>query len=198
MLNWKNPSQVKLPLPQPMMGDFGYGIFSIRGKGSFQTVFQFIHYLENGPQLYQVDKISLHSLEIKDEKSGLPKLVLPFNMEIHAYFTDLEGLPEIKHTLADVRPGKAANPFLPGILKTLPANVNNLIEVENAEVVGIFTNRAMIRYNGETHILKRGEKVYLGYLSKIDPDNNVVVFKLNKGGIVERVTLKLEFSAGNK
>jgi hypothetical protein len=32
----------------------------------------------------------------------------------------------------------------------------------------------------------------LGYLTKIDYDNNTVDFILNKGGIIEKVTLELE------
>jgi hypothetical protein len=36
-----------------------------------------------------------------------------------------------------------------------------------------------------------GEQVYLGYLTKIDYDNNSVSFILNKGGIIEKVTLEL-------
>ncbi len=41
--------------------------------------------------------------------------------------------------------------------------------------------------------MQEGDKVYLGYVSKIDAEDNQVVFILNKGGIVERFTLKLGF-----
>lgn len=174
-------------------GDYGYSIFSIRGQGSFQRLYQFIYYLENGPQLYQIDKISLHSVEVKDEKTQQPKLVLPFQMEIRAYYSKFQDLPQIRHNLSRVRPRLAQNPFRPAILKSLPGNVDNLIDARRAELRGIFTNRIMLEYDGKTHILKQGDRVYLGHLSKIDPGRNEAVFTLNKGGIVERVVLKLEF-----
>ena len=37
-----------------------------------------------------------------------------------------------------------------------------------------------------------GDQVYLGYLTEIDYDKNEVHFVLNKGGIIEKVTLELD------
>ena len=46
--------------------------------------------------------------------------------------------------------------------------------------------------SGNTHLLWEGDEVYLGYLTKIDYSTNEVKFVLNKGGVIEKITLKLE------
>ncbi len=40
-------------------------------------------------------------------------------------------------------------------------------------------------------MLKKGDPVYLGYLTDIDYEQETVTFVLNKGGIIEYSTLKL-------
>ena len=57
-------------------------------------------------------------------------------------------------------------------------------------------NKALIADNsGKIHELAEGDRVYLGYLNKINVEKNEVGFVLNKGGIVERFTLKIRFKA---
>ena len=44
---------------------------------------------------------------------------------------------------------------------------------------------------GRFNSLKVGDKVYLGYLTRIDPKRGEAEFTLNKGGIIEKVVLKI-------
>jgi hypothetical protein len=44
---------------------------------------------------------------------------------------------------------------------------------------------------GATLLLQKGDPVYLGYLTDIDYENETVTFILNKGGIVEYLTLEI-------
>ena len=50
----------------------------------------------------------------------------------------------------------------------------------------------LVDASGNTYLLWEGDQVYLGYLTNINYQNNEVNFVLNKGGIIENITLKLE------
>ena len=56
----------------------------------------------------------------------------------------------------------------------------------------------LVDHLGKIHVLKEGDEVYLGYLTKIDVPNNRVEFTLNKGGIVERYSLTLPFPSAEE
>ena len=65
--------------------------------------------------------------------------------------------------------------------------------IEQSRLIGLTSTRVfIINQNGETKILKPGDKVYLGYLQQIDVENREVIFNLDKGGIKEIFTLKVE------
>jgi hypothetical protein len=179
-------------------GDLTYNIYSIRGEGPFLKVFQFINYIEKGPQLYQLEKLNLQSSETRDDKSGATTLVIMFQMEMRAYSMEFEDIPPVQASLGSVRAQNISNPFYPVIFRDLPSNADNLMEVERMQVKAIMTDKAMVEFGGKMHVLKVGDRVYLGHLSQIIPENNELVFVLNKGGIVERQSLKLEFGGSKK
>ena len=115
-------------------------------------------------------------------------------MELWALYTELEDVPSIRKTLRNVKASYVRNPFIPFIYRNLPVNSEGLLEVERATLKGILPDQAFIEdYSGQVYVMKVGDKVYLGYVSKIDAENNEVVFILNKGGIIEKFTLKLGF-----
>ncbi len=85
------------------------------------------------------------------------------------------------------------NPLKPLVLSSVPANTDNLTNIEQSRLIGLTSTRIfIIDQNGETQILKPGDKVYLGYLREIDSENKEVIFNLDKGGIQEIFTLKVE------
>jgi hypothetical protein len=115
-------------------------------------------------------------------------------MEIHALYADVKDLPPIKKTLADVKVEEVKNPFVPYVYRELPPNTRGLLEVERADLKAIIPGRAFVAdHTGKIHVLKEGDEVYLGYVTKIDVEKNQVEFTLNKAGIVEKFVLKLRF-----
>ena len=94
-------------------GEFGYNVYSVRGEGSFSRVYQFVEYIEKGPRLYRVERLNLQSLEAKDPKTQQFRLIISFQMEVRAYFTEFEDLPGTQNRLRDVRTSKISNPFYP-------------------------------------------------------------------------------------
>lgn len=84
------------------------------------------------------------------------------------------------------------DPFKPLILSKLPPNVNGLINVNRSKLVALTNKSAFIQdQQGVMKEMKVGNKVYLGYLSKIDLDKGKVIFELNKGGIFSTAVLNL-------
>ena len=83
--------------------------------------------------------------------------------------------------------------FYPLIRNEIPPNIDDLLDVQAAQLLALIPEGAFIADSkGVTYLLWEGDQVYLGYLTEIDYDKNEVHFVLNKGGIIEKVTLELD------
>jgi hypothetical protein len=174
--------------------NFIYDVYRIKGEGFFPTIYKFLWYLERGPEIYKIKKITFHGVENREIDSTRTNIIVPFEIEFWTVFTELEDVPPINRGLHNVRVSWVRNPFLPFIYRNLPMNSENLLEVERSELKGILPGKAFVEdHTDKIHVLEEGAKVYLGYVSKIDVENNQVVFILNKGGIIEKYILKLGF-----
>ncbi len=88
----------------------------------------------------------------------------------------------------------AHNPFYPLVRESLPPNKQGLVDVEKSSLRALTPSMAFVEDQaGKLITLGVGDKVYLGYLTEVNAATNVARFTLNKGGIVETVTLGLEF-----
>lgn len=178
---------------------YSYNVYRIKGEGSFQRIYRFVRYLEKGPEFYKINKLGLRMVESKDPHDGLTHVVVPFEMELWALYADVSDLPPIRRTLRDVRARPVLNPFYPYILKNIPVNKYNLVEVERATLRAVMPGKAIVAdNNGRIHVLKEGDRVYLGYVNRIDLAHNAVEFLLNKGGLLDKFTLRLQFNENDK
>jgi molybdopterin converting factor small subunit len=173
---------------------YGYNTYTVRGETAFKKIYDFIWYLERGPSIYKINKLQLRAVESIDPETEIQMLVVPFEMELLAYYAEINDLPPIRRTLNNVWIRNAKNIFYPYVLRNLPPNVDNLIEVERAELRAIIPGKILIAdHEGKIHVLQNGDEVYLGYLTRIDTEKKQVEFTLNKGGIYEKFTLDLKF-----
>lgn len=173
---------------------YRYDVYKMRGEGFFPTIYKFLWYLERGPQIYKIKKVSFRGVENREIDSTRTNIVVPFEIEFWTVFTDLEDVPPITRSLRHVRVSNVRNPFLPFIYQNLPLNSEGLLEVERAALKGILPGKAFVEdHLGKIHVIEQGNRVYLGYVSRIDAENNQVLFILNKGGIIEKFALKLGF-----
>ena len=98
-----------------------------------------------------------------------------------------------------MKAGSIYDVFYPLIRNQIPPNVDNLLDVQGAKLLALVPEGAFLSDSkGNTYLLWEGQKVYLGYLTKIDYDHNKVSFIINKGGIIENVDLTLEKENDNK
>ena len=175
-------------------GRYSYNIYNIKGEGPYYKIYKFVTFLEKGPQVYKINKLSMRMVEEKDKETGAYQIIITFEMEIWALFADVQNLPAIKRTLGNVYVQRASNPFYPYIYSNIPPNIEERLEVERADLKAILPDKILVSdSDGKIHELQEGDKVYLGYLKKIDHENNQAYFVLNKGGIVETFELHIRF-----
>lgn len=186
-------------------GNYGYNIYNLRGESNFENFYRFIWMLENGRNLYKIPILNLRTIEIVRTETEPGKEPTPegrefrvgFEMVIHAYFTpdtDLTG----SVGYGEVMPAALNyNPFRPLILSSIPPNVLGLVEVERSELKAAIAGKVFIQdQNNEIQTLQEGDEVYLGYVTRIRPEEGKVEFTLNKGGIIERFELTIRFETG--
>lgn len=178
---------------------YGYRSFQLTGEGSYRSIYSMIYALERGPKMFVIDDVNLRGVEAGSEEGQPPEVVTPFDLKIRALYADVPELPPLKRTLKDVRVPWSDNLFWPIIAKALPPNTKGLLEAERSELRALLPGKAvLVDHMGKIHVLKEGDEVYLGYLTKIDVSNNRVEFTLNKGGIVERYRLTLPFPSAEE
>jgi hypothetical protein len=177
--------------------DYGYNVYNLKGETSYDNLFKFIWYLEHAKLLYKVEQVTMTGHEVREETREKPHTIVPFTMDIYAYYSTVAGLSS-EQSGADPTFYKKVNVghdfFIPLISSEPPANLRGLVDVERSDLRAVMADKIFIvDEKGKAHILSVGDEVYLGYLTKIDPDKNEAEFTLNKGGIIDRVVLTTRF-----
>ena len=176
---------------------YGYNIYNLKGETSYNNLFRFIWYLEHARLLYKIGDITLTGHEVRESTREAPKTIVPFTMELHAHYSTVAGVSseysgEDKTLYRSV--GVGLNFLRPLISSEPPANLRGLVDVERSDLRAVMADKVFIvDEKGVGHVLRVGDEVYLGYLTKIDPSKNEAEFTLNKGGIIDRVVLKVRF-----
>ena len=166
--------------------------YSLNGDAFFNNIYNFIWKLENYKRLYEIESISLEEIKKADTPDQIPRSYIKFNIL-------LKGLSSKEKTLGleDIVDRKRVeylsyNPFRPLVQERLPRNTEGLLDVSSAKLQGLTEDRAFIvDARGELKVMKVGDRVWLGYLIRINKRKNEVEFHLNKGGFAENVILKL-------
>ncbi len=202
--------------------DFGTYSFKATGRAYYTSLYKFIWEIENNRNFYRVRDLTLDQIDLvsENEETGKNELevLVSFRMEIDAYYGGANGLsagdegfgglfesdglpitredgaerpPVPSYVLPEMRP--IVNPFYPLIMSEIPPNTYGLLEIENAVLVSIVgADRAVFLENNEYKTLGVGDPVYLGQITLIDPTEHRVLARLNRGGIIDEVELKLQ------
>lgn len=195
--------------------------FDITGRGHFRNVYSLIWSVENARQLYRIDNLKLNHIDVRttDPQTNRTTMdvLVSFDFTLTAYFGGVAGLsatddaestndvlPVLAQTVdpsddlppvpMSVLPARApaGNPFYPHILQDVPPNTYDLVDVESAEFAFIANGEAVFKWQEEYVSVGPGASVYLGKIISVDPMNERVTARLNKGGIVEEVVLELD------
>lgn len=201
--------------------DFSYHTYSIDGRGYFSSLYKFIWDIENNRNFYRIDGLTLDEIDLitEDRRTGKERMqiMVSFRMSVNAYFAGTEGVSAPEEMFAELMEGEllpsgwsselppvpkdilpdnspAVNPFYPGILKNIPPNSDELLEIENpgTQLISIVGGKAVFRDETGYRTLGVGDNIYLGEIRDIDPLEGRVAARLNKGGIIDEVEVFLQ------
>ncbi len=177
-----------------MKGNYGYNVYNLKGEAPFENLYRFIWYLENDRKLYKVNTLNLKGLEVAPTEKEEGKVLVTFDMTVHAYFSSVS---ELSSSLGErsITPNPlTVDPFAPVISSGIPPNTRNLVEIERSDLKAVIPGKAFVLdQNNLIKTVQEGDEVYLGYVTKIDPENGRIECTLNKGGIIEKVELKIRY-----
>ncbi len=178
------------------IADYGYNSYNLtNGTGTFESIYKFIYYLENGRRLYKIKNIALDERETVDQDTKETKTGLGFTMDLDAYFTKMDVLATslAAKALTSVQP--PFNPFKPLVFSQLATEApEDEIDVNRIDIKAVLPGKAFALRGDELILLHVGDKVWRGTVTKIDPSQGSVEFLLNEGGLFQRVVKKILFA----
>ncbi len=175
-------------------GNFGFNRYSLKGEGTFRNFYKFMWYLENDRRLYKISSLEMKGVEVAPTEKKSGEVVVRFDMTVDSYYS---AAAELSSALIDkvLAPNSlSADPFNPVISSGLPPNNKSLVEIERSQLKAVIPGKAFVEDQGKSiRTLQEGDEVYLGYVTRIDPVNGRLECTLNKGGIIDRVELKISY-----
>lgn len=177
------------------LGQYGYNIYRLNaGEGQFENLYKFIYYLENGRRLYKVRSIDFSQREEVDAQTKETRKWIAFTMEFHAYFTSIAELSTSLAAKSLPIPPSPFDPFNPLVLQTLSAEAPpGEINSDQLELKAAIPGKAFALLSNELIVLQLGDKVWRGYVSKIDPAEGKIEFTLDEGGVIRKSEKKIQF-----
>jgi hypothetical protein len=175
---------------------YGFNIYNLKGEAPFENWYRFIWYLENGRKLYKIRDLKVRGIEIPPKEGEEGGFVVGFEMVVHAYYSSMPDLASAPGERAIIPNYLAVDPFGPIILADVPPNLDGLVEIERSDLKAVIPGKAFVLdQNSTIRTLAEGDEVYLGYVTRILPEDGRIECTLNKGGIIERVDLNIRYSA---
>lgn len=174
--------------------NYGFNVYNLRGEAPFENLYRFIWYLENDRKLYKIQTMALRGVEVAPTDKEEGKVLVTFDLVVRAYFSSVA---ELSSSLGErsITPNPLqVDPFTPVISSGIPPNARDLVEIERCDLKAVITGKAyVLDQSSNIRTLQEGDEVYLGYVTKIDPEGGRVEATLNKGGIIEKVELKIRY-----
>jgi len=172
--------------------NFGFNVYSLKGEATFPSFYNFIWFIENGRRLFKISNIGLKGYETKDAKTGETVLLVQFELDLEAYYSTIPELNLAPSQQPLAATAISGNPFYPLILRDLPAAQPGEIEIERSDLKAVIPGKAfVVDQNQKTRTLEEGDPVYLGYVTRIMPDQGKIECLLNKGGVSEKVEISI-------
>ncbi|MBL1212631.1 MAG: hypothetical protein HND52_04615 [Ignavibacteriae bacterium] len=166
--------------------------YRLFGTATFNDLYKLIYAIERSKGLKKVTTSNMNNIVEVDEE-GRPSYLVGYDMSVSVYFSDNDRYASTEFQENNIVPNRIYDVFFPLIRKEIPPNTDNLLDVQTAQLLALLPEGAFLSGNSDsTYVLNKGDKVYLGYVTDVDHKKNEVKFILNKGGIIEKVSLGIE------
>jgi|GEM_PF-294590 len=167
----------------------GYGIVqtTVDGSGNYRSLYNLVKTIEYSRPISKIKNVVINPSNEVDKPSHIV-----YTFDLNSYYSP-EGYDTLYGRNISLQQGSVSNnPFYP-LVRPLPKNDEGLLNIESCKLIGVSTDRVFISdSDGKIHNLKTGDKVYLGYLDRINVKNKTAIFHLNKGGVADTITLKVK------
>lgn len=183
-------------------GSFSYYTFKVQATAFFDSFYRFLWHIENNREFYRIEGLSMSHKTVYKENPATERLrrmdMVSASFILHAYFAGAEGISASDEELMPIatemlpRRAPAHNSFYPIVRTDLPPNDQNLLDIEESTLVSIIGDRAVFDWEKRQYILAEGDKVYLGEIVKVDPKMALVRVRLNKGGMIDMLDIRLD------
>jgi len=170
-------------------GEYGVVRTTINGNGSWQGVYDFMNRIENSRPVQRISDVQISPVHVAGEYGRVN-----FNFTLRSYYDRRSPLKaDWEELLIAMRnPDQFHNPFFP-MIRDVDPNEDDLVDVESSRLLGVGTSRVYLRnQRGELVRLSINDQVWLGRLESINVRRGEARFRLNKGGIIEEVTLEVQ------
>lgn len=166
--------------------------YTLNGVAEFNDLYHLLYSIEESKLLKKISGVEL-SNNVNVDEDGTPHYLVTYKFKTAVYFSN-----DDRYYVKDFRenvltPNPAYDIFYPLIRNEIPPNIEGLLDVQSATLLALIPDGAFLADgSGNTYLLWEGDKVYLGYLTNINYESNEVNFVLNKGGIIENISLKID------
>lgn len=175
-------------------GNYGYNVYNLKGEAPFDNLYRFIWYLENGRKLYKIQTIACKGVEVPPTDKEEGHIVTTYEMNVNAYYSSVAELASAPVEVPLTPNVLTTDPFNPVISSGIPPNVYSLVEIERSDLKAVIPGKAFVLdQNNVIRTLTEGDEVYLGYVTRILPEDGRIECTLNKGGIIDKVELKIRY-----
>lgn len=163
-----------------------YGVMNMKitGTGHYRNIVNFVRALELSEPLNKI-----RNLNIKPVKQDSSYNNVEYSFDLTSYY-DRTRIIEPRSLNAGYNAfASVNNPFYP-LIHDIKPNTSNKVNIGQSKLIALSSGSVfLIDQNGKMRHLQLGDKVYLGYLSDINIQARTATFTLDKGGIIERVTI---------
>ena len=184
-------------------GSHSYYTFKVNATAFFDSFYRFLWHIENNREFYRIENLSMNHQVVYKENPATERLrrmdMVAASFMLHAYFAGADGISidegeELMPVPDNMLPRRSAahNSFYPLVRTDLPPNDQNLLDIEKATLVSIIGDRAVFDWEERQYILGEGDDVYLGTIVKVDPKMTLVRARLNKGGMIDMLDIRLD------
>ncbi|MEW6195802.1 MAG: hypothetical protein AB1521_11665 [Bacteroidota bacterium] len=166
--------------------------YSLTGIAEFNDLNRLVYAIEESKLLKKISGVDITN-NVKVEEDGTPHYLVNYKFEVSVYFSNDDRFYVKEYTENSLEPNPAYDIFYPLIRNEIPPNKDGLLDVQSATLLALIPDGAFLADSkGSTYLLWEGDQVYLGYLTNINYQTNEVNFVLNKGGVIETITLQLD------
>jgi len=168
------------------MDQYGVMTMKVTGQGYYRNFVNFIRQIERNKPLNKIDQLTISPI---NQLESYSRVNYSFTLESFYDRVKLLGKPDwsIENNLV----GSVYNPFYP-LIRSVKGNEDNLVNVQQSSLVAVSADQVfLLDQSGRMKKLSPGDEVYLGELTEINVNQGSASFELNRGGIVEEITMQV-------